>query len=155
MCLCCLPLLRISEEAHAMWKKHLERDDSTIVGKESSHHAIIISNIRSMKEASINSCTSSDRPVLRPAAELAALLSLLPLLQHIWCVLWSVFADPQEELWRGGHAKGVSGPLFSGGEAGQGEFTSKFTQLWWHSQWTTNWWISSCSVPAKLAYYGS
>lgn len=27
--------LRLSEEAAAMWKKHLERDDSRIVGRES------------------------------------------------------------------------------------------------------------------------
>lgn len=75
-----------------------------------------------------NSCRPPHRPVLRPAAELAALLSVLPLLQHVRRVLRSVTAHPQEDLCWGGHAEGVPGPLLSGGETGQGEFPSKLTQ---------------------------
>lgn len=65
------------------------------------------------------------RSVLGPAAELAALLRLLALLQHVRCVLRFVTAHPQEEFHWGGHAQGVSGPLLPGGETGQGEFASK------------------------------
>ncbi len=85
--------------------------------------------VRSVKATADDSCPTFHRPVLRSAAELPALLSLLSLLQHIWCVLWSITAHPQEELCQGGHSEGVSGPLLSGGETGQGEFTSEFPQI--------------------------
>lgn len=107
-----------------MWKKHLERDDSVIVGEE-GYGLGFLRGINSFGRTHILSALSSDRPVLRPAAELAPLLGLLALLQHIRCVLRPVAAHPQTELWGGGHTAGVSGPVLPGGKTGQGKLASK------------------------------
>lgn len=64
-----------------MWKKHLERDDSIIVGEESHSSQIHPLFLSPSKQTADHS--GPYRSVLRPAAELTALLSLLSLLQHV------------------------------------------------------------------------
>lgn len=80
-----------------------------------------------VQAAADGSPCSAGRPVLGPAEELAALLRVLPLLQHVRRVLRSVAAHAQEPLLRGGDAEGVSGPVLSGGEAGQGQLACELT----------------------------
>lgn len=61
-----------------MWKKHLERDDSRIVGEEGA-----LAWLHEFVEASYSTFRFfSHRPVLRTAAQLSALLGVLTLLQH-------------------------------------------------------------------------
>lgn len=57
--------LRISEEAAAMWKKHLERDDSRIVGEESDAVVSVIRIISPMKAAADNCCHPSSQTCSR------------------------------------------------------------------------------------------
>lgn len=64
-----------------MWKKHLERDDSIIVGEE-VNLVFVFSWIQKQK-LTLHFFPALDRSFLRSAAEFTALLGLFALLQHV------------------------------------------------------------------------